>query len=62
MGMSPIEPAQVPARPSAAEINQQIRRLSDGRAVWTASALEELARLTGEWRVAVAREQLADAA
>jgi hypothetical protein len=58
----PTLPPMGPARPSSAEINQQIRRLSDGRAVWTAAALEELARLTAAWRDAVAREQLVDAA
>lgn len=43
-------------RPTAAAINRQIRALCDGRAVWTDAARAELARLTGEWRDAVARE------
>jgi hypothetical protein len=60
--MSPIEPGEAPARPSAADINAQIRALCAGRVVWTAEARRELARLTAEWRDAVAREQLAAAA
>lgn len=44
------------ARPSSADINAQIRRLSEGRAVWTRAALAELALLRAAWRDAVARE------
>jgi hypothetical protein len=44
------------ARPSAADVNAQIRRLSAGRTVWTREALAELARLQAAWREAVARE------
>jgi hypothetical protein len=52
--MSPIEPAPASVRPSAADINTQIRALCAGRVVWTAEARRELARLTAEWRDAVA--------
>jgi hypothetical protein len=58
----PTPPPMGPERPSSAEINAQMRRLSDGRVFWSAAALEELARLRAGWREAVAREQLADAA
>lgn len=52
------EPSPVDAvRPSAADINAKIRRLSAGRAVWTEAARAELARLTAEWQAATAREQ-----
>jgi hypothetical protein len=49
-------PADALARPSAAEINAQIRALCVGRAVWTEAARTEWARLTTEWREAAARE------
>lgn len=55
--MIPESSASDAPRPSAAAINAQIRRLSEGRAVWTRAALAELALLRAAWREAVAREQ-----
>ncbi|BBB01121.1 hypothetical protein RVR_8378 [Actinacidiphila reveromycinica] len=55
--MFPKPPAAASPCPSAADINAQIRALCAGRVVWTVAARAELARLTGEWREAVAREQ-----
>lgn len=54
--MIPQPPSGDAARPSAAAINEQIRRLSAGRAVWTEAARAEWARLTAEWQAAVERE------
>jgi len=45
-----------PVCPGAAELNQRIRQLCEGRTVWTPEALAELGRLRAEWRVAVERE------
>jgi hypothetical protein len=42
-------------RPSAV-VNEEIRRFTQGRLVWSAEALRELARLRAEWQAAVARE------
>lgn len=50
----PSSPAVEP-RPSAV-VNADIRRLCEVTGVWTREDLAELARLTGEWRAAVARE------
>lgn len=55
--MIPEPPAVDAPRPTADDINRQIRRLSAGRAVWTEPELAELACLRAEWQAAVAREQ-----
>jgi hypothetical protein len=46
-----------PVRPRAAELNSRIRRLCEGRMVWTAEARAELARLQAEWRAATEEER-----
>jgi hypothetical protein len=50
------------ARPTAAELNEQIRRFTAGRTVWSPDALRELAVLRAEWRAAVDRETVVPAA
>lgn len=60
--MSPVScHCGTPVR-SAAEWNAAIRALVSGVGQWTPQALAELARLRAEWRAAVAREQLGQAA
>jgi hypothetical protein len=60
--MPPTDRAPDPARPSAADINSQIRALATGRAYWTPEARQEWQRLTAEWRAAVERETVVPAA
>lgn len=60
--MFPSESARADVRPSAAEINEQLRAHSTGRVVWTAEARREWRRLTAEWAAAVEREHLVRAA
>lgn len=60
--MSPVScHCGAPVR-SAAVVNAEIRALVAGTSRWTPQALAELARLRAEWRAAVAREQLGQAA
>lgn len=60
--MPPQVPGPDPARPSAADINTQIRALATGRAYWSPEARQEWQRLTAEWRAAVERESVVPAA
>lgn len=60
--MPATPPPDGTARPTAAQINEQIRALSAGKAVWTDAARAEWVRLTQEWNSAKRAEDAALAA